>query len=67
MRHKNICLICGERYVGFGNSAMPINDGLCCDDCERFVVIPARVRSIMQREEVGTAPALPPRATVFSV
>jgi hypothetical protein len=33
--------------VGFGNSATPINDGLCCDDCERFVVTPARVRSIM--------------------
>ena len=52
MRHKNICSICGERYVGFGNNATPINDGLCCDGCERFVVIPARVRSIMQREEV---------------
>ena len=52
MRYKNICSICGERYVGFGNGATPINDGLCCGDCERFVVTPARVRSIMQREEV---------------
>jgi hypothetical protein len=52
VRHKKICSICGGRYVSVGHDAMPINDGLCCDHCERFVVVPARVRSIMQREEV---------------
>jgi hypothetical protein len=51
VRHKNICSICGGRYVGVGHNALPMNDGFCCDDCERFVVVPAQVRSIMQREE----------------
>lgn len=58
MRHKNICSICGGRYVGVGHNAMPINEGLCCDHCERFVVVPARVRSIMQREQRRVTPAL---------
>jgi hypothetical protein len=58
VRHKNICSICGGRYVGVGHNAIPINDGLCCGDCERFVVIPARVRSIMQRERRRVTPAL---------
>lgn len=34
-----ICSICGKPYVGYGNNAAPINDGRCCDECNRKVVM----------------------------
>ena len=30
------------KIVWRGNNAKPINDGICCDDCDLRVVIPAR-------------------------
>lgn len=42
MRHK--CCICGKRFVGYGNNPRPVKwSGVCCDDCNRNVVIPARL------------------------
>jgi hypothetical protein len=43
------CSICGgpnERWNtrGYGNDAMPINDGRCCNQCNDMVVTPARFR-----------------------
>ena len=35
----NICSICNEEFEGFGNNAQPINDGICCDDCNTLVII----------------------------
>lgn len=40
---KHICSICGEEYIGYGNNAQPVNDGRCCDECNRKTVIPIRV------------------------
>lgn len=34
-----ICSICGKPYVGYGNNAAPINNGRCCDECNRKVVM----------------------------
>lgn len=36
------CSICYKEYSGWGNNALPINMGRCCDDCNGNVVIPAR-------------------------
>lgn len=41
------CSICGSDYRGFGNNAMPINDGRCCDPCNGIVI--ARRIADMQR------------------
>lgn len=43
-----ICSICKEKYRGFGNNAEPINDGVCCDKCNRRVVIPERIRRVKE-------------------
>lgn len=40
---KNICSICGQEYYGYGNNAQPINNGRCCDECNRMAVIPMRI------------------------
>lgn len=40
---KKKCVICGKEFEGYGNNAQPVKDGLCCDDCNTKVVIPARL------------------------
>jgi hypothetical protein len=46
------CSIClGEIEVGSGgwsegHNAAPVNDGRCCGDCNRMIVIPARFAAI---------------------
>lgn len=39
-----------------GNNAQPVNDGRCCDDCNLNVVIPARMREMLGRNEVEDSP-----------
>ena len=42
--NETVCSICGQIIVReFGNNAQPINDGICCDNCNYTVVIPARI------------------------
>ena len=36
----------GEVYWTEGHNAEPVNDGRCCDTCNSFVVIPARLAVI---------------------
>ena len=36
---KQICSICKKEFSGWGNNAEPINDGVCCDDCNNFVIM----------------------------
>ena len=38
------CCICGKETYGYGNSALPIKNGICCNDCNNKFVIPARLR-----------------------
>lgn len=38
------CCICGKEFEGYGNNPSPIMDnGRCCDECDRTVVKPARI------------------------
>ena len=37
------CCICGKEIEGYGNSALPLVEGVCCDACNHHVVIPARI------------------------
>ena len=43
MKTKKVCSICGKKYEGFGNNARPINNGRCCDECNRTKVVPFRI------------------------
>lgn len=40
--HK--CCICGKTFFGYGNNALPVANGTCCDTCNLYVVIPARLK-----------------------
>ena len=42
-KKKNICSICGQEYYGYGNNAQPINNGRCCNECNRTKVVPFRI------------------------
>lgn len=46
-----VCSICKGNYVGYGNNAYPVNDGRCCDECNREVVIQARIRAMYAKKE----------------
>lgn len=37
------CILCKRKYVGFGNNALPLKKGQCCDGCNLNKVIPARL------------------------
>ena len=59
---QNKCSICegaieekvnpltGEVYWRGGNNAQPINDGRCCDTCNDLVVLPERIKQMMEAE-----------------
>jgi len=37
------CILCNKEIGKYGNNAMPIKEGSCCDDCNLTKVIPARL------------------------
>ena len=39
----NCCSICKEDFEGYGNNAQPVNDGVCCNDCNMMYVIKRRI------------------------
>jgi len=42
------CVICGEEDIGYGNNAMPVKEGQCCNHCNTSVVMPARIGLMCQ-------------------
>ena len=57
MAEKRVCSICGREFTGYGNNAEPINDGICCDECNIGTVIPCRMAEYfgVSLEEFGKA------------
>ena len=51
---KKVCCICEKEFHSFGNNPEPVmpivnNNGernYCCDWCNQFIVVPARVRML---------------------
>ncbi len=35
---KHKCVICGKTFKGFGNNALPLKKGLCCNNCNALVI-----------------------------
>jgi hypothetical protein len=54
MPPERVCSICQGTYVGFGDSAFPVNDGRCCRQCNQTVVVPARIDLIRSALSVVT-------------
>lgn len=46
--HKK-CVICGAEIEGYGNNAEPVKHGVCCDECNQTVVIPARLEKMKHK------------------
>lgn len=47
---KTNCCICGKEIKGYGNNPWPVKkEGLCCDECNSEVVIPARIMNMYKR------------------
>lgn len=46
------CCICGKEYTHWGNNALPINDGRCCDKCNNDIVIPERIKRMIQGKSI---------------
>lgn len=35
---EHICVLCKKIFVGYGNNASPLAEGLCCDECNINVI-----------------------------
>ena len=38
------CVLCGKEAGEFGNNAMPIKKGQCCNKCNMTKVLPERIK-----------------------
>lgn len=45
------CCICKEEMLGWGNNAMPVMDGDCCDQCNDLYVVPYRLFESYGRQD----------------
>jgi len=41
------CSLCNKEYEGYGNNALPLSNGRCCDYCNINKVIQQRVSDII--------------------
>jgi len=48
------CCICSLEYIGYGNNATPVKEGRCCDVCNSFKVVPARMDNLMDMMRTTT-------------
>jgi hypothetical protein len=43
------CCLCKRKKYGFGNNPAPITEeGRCCDECNTYKVVPARVKEMFK-------------------
>lgn len=40
------CDICGKEFQGYGNNPAPLEGKVCCDNCNKTYVIPARLKQL---------------------
>ena len=43
---KQKCDICGKSFEGYGNNPAPLEGKVCCDNCNKTYVIPARLKQL---------------------
>jgi len=43
MNDRIACVICERPVEGFGNNALPVADGRCCNRCDDLIITPARM------------------------
>jgi hypothetical protein len=47
---NRVCVICKEKFYGWGNNAMPVKKGQCCDSCNDFVIL-TRIKNLKEYHE----------------
>ena len=40
------CSICKKIRVEHGNNAQPVNEGICCKECNEEIVLPQRIHNM---------------------
>lgn len=50
MMESKTCVFCNKEINGPGNSARPLEEGFCCDDCNDKIVIPARLANLLYHQ-----------------
>lgn len=45
---KFTCSICNKKVNEFPNNAQPINNGICCSECNTKYVIPTRIKQKLE-------------------
>lgn len=48
-QRMSTCCICHRQYSGYGNNALPVMPGRCCDRCNREIVVMMRWRLMRRR------------------
>lgn len=48
-----VCCLCKKKYQGFGNNALPLKDGRCCDGCNNLVIA-ERLKRISNKKKLKT-------------
>ena len=43
------CVLCKKKFIGYGNNAQPLANGLCCDDCNIDVVVARNIDVVVAR------------------
>ena len=46
------CVLCDKEFVGYGNNAQPLAEGLCCDACYVDVINERRHEHIRNLETI---------------
>lgn len=55
MKKTYKCCFCNKKFNNFGNNALPLKEGTCCDICNIKYVIPERLKhfKILQQTTDG--------------
>ena len=54
LKRFHVCCFCGTIFAGYGNNPYPADkseDARCCDYCNDTIVIPARIRAMIEDED----------------
>jgi len=53
------CVLCACKFEGLGNNALPVKEGLCCDTCNRTLVVPERLLRLQKETAKQERPKKP--------
>lgn len=51
MKKSYTCCFCNKKFNDFGNNALPLKNGKCCDKCNILYVIPVRIQHARRNEQ----------------